>query len=94
MPAAIYFGKGNAHEEAQNRGRSGSTELKIVVSGRSWREISFEQRRINSGWGAIPETFFVRTSQGRFSSARARARAGEGRGDTATAGAEALRRWQ
>src|SRR5215467_225730 len=26
-----------------------------------------EQRRINSGWGAILETFFVQTSQDRFS---------------------------
>jgi hypothetical protein len=40
MPAAIYFGKGNAPEEAQNRGCNGSTELPIVVSRRSWREIS------------------------------------------------------
>ena len=34
------LGKGNAHEEGQNRGCSGSTELAIVVSRRSWREIS------------------------------------------------------
>jgi hypothetical protein len=26
-----------------------------------------EQRRINSGWGAILETFFVKTSHDRFS---------------------------
>jgi hypothetical protein len=32
MAAAIYFGKGNAHEEGQNRGCSGSTEFAIVVS--------------------------------------------------------------
>jgi hypothetical protein len=40
MPAAIYLAKGNAHEEGQNRGCSGSTELTIVVSRRSSREIS------------------------------------------------------
>jgi hypothetical protein len=34
------LGKGNASEEAQNRGCDGSTELPIVVSRRSWREIS------------------------------------------------------
>jgi hypothetical protein len=38
MSAAI-FGKGNAHEERRNRGGSGSTELAIVVSKRSRREI-------------------------------------------------------
>ena len=40
MPAAIYFGKGNAHEKGQNRGCCGSAELAIVVSRRSWHEIS------------------------------------------------------
>ncbi len=34
------LGKRNAHEERQNRGCSGSTELAIVVSRRSRREIS------------------------------------------------------
>jgi len=34
------LGKGTAHEERQNRGCSGSTELAIVVSRRSRREIS------------------------------------------------------
>jgi hypothetical protein len=39
MPAATYFE--NAHEEGQNRGDvNGSSELAIVVSRRSWREIS------------------------------------------------------
>jgi xanthine/CO dehydrogenase XdhC/CoxF family maturation factor len=34
------LGQGHAHEERQNRGFSGSTELAIVVSRRSRREIS------------------------------------------------------
>jgi hypothetical protein len=38
MPAATYFG--NAPEEGQNRGCSGPSEIAIVVSRRSWREIS------------------------------------------------------
>ncbi|SRR6266480_1705067 len=40
MPTAIYFGKENAHEEGQNRGCSGPAELAIVVSKRSWHDIS------------------------------------------------------
>src|SRR6266478_4667120 len=32
--------KGNAHEEGQNRGCSGPAEVAIVVSKRSWHEIS------------------------------------------------------
>jgi hypothetical protein len=39
------LGKGNAHEEELNRGCSGSTELAIVVSSRSWREISLWKTR-------------------------------------------------
>jgi hypothetical protein len=53
-----------------------------------------EQRRINSGRGAILETFFVKTSQDRFSFCPIQARAGEGRRDAATAGTEVLRRCQ
>ncbi len=41
MPAAIYLGKGNRNDGGQNRGCSGSIELSIAVSRRSWREISF-----------------------------------------------------
>jgi len=40
MPARPTLGKGNAHEEGQNRGCNGPIELAIVVSSRSWREIS------------------------------------------------------
>jgi len=32
MPAATYFGKGHAHEEGQNRGCNGSSELATEIS--------------------------------------------------------------
>jgi hypothetical protein len=39
MPAAMYFGKCHALEEAKTVGCCESTELQIVAASRSWREI-------------------------------------------------------